>query len=87
MSTAKGLGIEDPRVKANSVYSADDFSDAMDRDEEFGPEGGPNEYASLRGQAEMTDLDSRGAGRSTAVAHCTFSDTFVFKPEVGKFYA
>lgn len=85
MSVSKGLGINDASFKHDSVYSADDFSDVINRDEEYGGEG--TEYSALRGQVEMTDLDSRGAGRSTALAHCTFSDTFVFKPEVGKFYA
>lgn len=89
MSVSKGLGINDGGFKSNSIYSADDFSDVIDRDEEYGVDGrgGGNEYSALRGHVEMSDLDGRGAGRSTAVAHCTFSDTFVFKPEVGKFYA
>ena len=47
--------------------------------------------AGLRGRAEMVgDADSQdrtGMGQSTGVAHCSFSDGFVFKPVVGKLYA
>lgn len=85
MGFSKGLGIDDGTAK-NRVYSAEDFSDVIHRDEEYGDDSS-SEYQVLRGQAEMVDLDRDGAGRSTAVAHCTFSDSFVFKPEVGKFYS
>lgn len=85
MPQSMGLGINDGDVK-HTVYSTNDFSDVMDQDEEYGADTG-NEYQSLRGRAEMVGMDNLGHGSSTAVAHCTFSDTFVFKPEVGKFYA
>lgn len=82
MNVAKGLGIDNGTAK-NAVYSAEDFSDVIDRDEEFGDDQG-SEYQVLRGRAETVDRD--GSGRSTAVAHCTFSDSYVFKAETGKFY-
>lgn len=85
MSMSRGLGIDDGTVK-NTVYSAEDFSDVIHRDEEYGDDGS-SEYQVLRGQAEMVDLDRDGAGRSTALAHCTFSDSFVSKAQPGKFYA
>lgn len=84
-----GLGIDgdvggsgSAKSGAKSVYTTDDFSDVMQRDKDDLEGGG---YQEVRGDVQL--IDSRGVGRSSAVAHCTFSDGFVFKPEVGKIYA
>lgn len=76
---AFGLGINE---EGREVYKQDDF---MHRDPFEEEEQG---YAStaLRGHAEMVDMDGN-SGRSTGVAHCSFSDGFVFKPVVGRLYA
>ena len=69
------------RGTRNAAYNADDLSDMLDRDGDVEQSG----YQALRGQVEL--IDSRGLAKSTAVAHCGFSDGFVFKPEEGKLYA
>jgi len=70
----------------NPVFTADDFSDAMGRDGDGDDlEGASGGYQAVRGDVEL--IDSRGVGKSSAVAHCSFSDGFVFMPEVGKMYA
>lgn len=80
-----GLGIDSGDSKDTAaVYMSEDFSDAADRD---GGDFVDDEYQVLRGQAEMVDLEDHPIGKSTSVSHCTFSDGFVFKPEVGKMYA
>lgn len=82
-----GLGIETggrgakPRGR-NDVYTVDEFSDVLEGDR-ADLEGGA--YQPVRGDVEL--IDSEGVARSSAVAHCSFSDGFVFKPEVGKVYA
>lgn len=80
-----GLGIDTSSrggAKTGTVYTADDFSEVMDRNSDDLEGGG---YEAVRGDVEL--IDSRGVGKSSAVAHCSFSDGFVFKPEVGKVYA
>ena len=80
-----GLGIDSDGAKGQRgpVYHANDFSDAMGRDRDGDDlEGGG--YEDVRGDVEL--IDNRGVGLSSAVAHCSFSDGFVFKPEVGKLY-
>lgn len=85
-----GLGINAGHGKEGSgiggmrdmVVTADDLSGVIERDREDLEDGG---YGAVRRGVEQ--IDSRGVGKSNAVAHCSFSDGFVFMPEVGKMYA
>lgn len=88
-SDPMGLGIDSGRSKKSgntSTYSADDFNDVYDHDDGLGDEHG---YQAVRGRAELMHINEEGVGRSssTEIGHCSFSDAFVFKPEVGKLYA
>jgi len=91
---AFGLGIDSSSSSKGPVFRQDDFIHEDPFAEEDGRGGGyagAGMGAGLRGRAEMVgDADSQdrtGMGQSTGVAHCSFSDGFVFKPVVGKLYA
>lgn len=73
-----GLGIDSGE---RGKFYAQDFEDVKNRDGNVEQ----NDYQALRGHIEM--IDSRGQGRGTAVAHCTFSDGFLAQPTVGRLYA
>lgn len=82
MQSGHGLGIERAMHKPQqgTKFTTTDFRD---------DEGDETDYGMTRGGVEMVDIDGKGIGRSssTTIGHCGFSDGFVFKPEVGKFYA
>ena len=75
---SSGLGISNDGRK--SRFATEDFTELRD-DNDLEDNG----YHSLRGQAELTD--SSGTMKVSRVAHCSFSDGFVKRPEPGRVYA